>query len=43
MGFIVPNLTLPSRAVVLFCIKQGTAEEWINEGRQTVKMNRRIV
>ena len=34
------NLTLPSRAVVRFYNKRGTAEEWIREGKQAVKMTR---
>ena len=34
VGFIVTNLTLPSRAVVRFYNKRGTAEQWIKEGRQ---------
>ena len=29
MGFIVTNLSLPSRAVVRFYNKRGTAEQWI--------------
>jgi hypothetical protein len=41
VGFIVTNLTLPSRAVVRFYNKRGTAEQWIKEGTQTVKMMRR--
>ena len=40
MGFIVTNLTLPSRAVVRFYNKRGTAEQWIKEGKQSVKMTR---
>ena len=40
MGFIVTNLTLPSRAVVRFYNKRGTAEQWIKEGEQAVKMTR---
>jgi hypothetical protein len=39
VGFIVTNLTLPSRAVVRFN-KRGTAELWIKEGKQAVKMTR---
>jgi len=39
-GFIVTNLTLPSRAVVRFYNKRGTAEQWIKEGKQAVKMTR---
>jgi hypothetical protein len=40
-GFIVTNLTLPSRAVVRFYNKRGTAEvaaATIKEGKQAVKM-----
>src|SRR5665811_736296 len=40
VGFIVTNLTLPSRAVVWFYNKRGTAEQWIKEGTQAVKMTR---
>ena len=40
VGFIVTNLTLPSRAVVRFYDKRGTAEQWIKEGKQAVKMTR---
>ena len=40
MGFIVTNLNLPSRAVVRFYNKRGTAEQWIKEGKQAVKMTR---
>jgi hypothetical protein len=39
-GFIVTNLELPSRAVVRFYNKRGTAEQWIKEGKQAVKMTR---
>jgi hypothetical protein len=38
VGFIVTNLTLPSRTVVRFYNKRGTAEQWIKEGKQAVKM-----
>jgi len=34
VGFIVTNLNLPSRAVVRFYNKRGTAEQWIKEGKQ---------
>jgi hypothetical protein len=37
---IVTNLSLPSRAVVRFYNKRGTAEQWIKEGKQAVKMTR---
>src|SRR5437667_1613235 len=40
LGFIVTNLTLPSRAVVRLYNKRGTAERWIKEGKQAVKMTR---
>ena len=40
VGFIVTNLTLPSRAVVRFYNKRETAEQWIKEGKQAVKMTR---
>jgi hypothetical protein len=38
VGFIVTNLTAASRAVVRFYNKRGTAEQWIKEGKQAVKM-----
>ena len=34
------NLTLPSRGVVRFYNGRGTAEQWIKEGKQAVKMTR---
>ena len=40
VGFIVTNLETPSRAVVRFYNKQGTAEQWIKEGKQAVKITR---
>ncbi len=40
VGFIVTNLETPSRAVVRFYNKRGTAEQWIKEGKQAVKMTR---
>ena len=40
VGFIVTNLTLPSRAVLRFYNKRWTAEQWIKEGKQAVKMTR---
>jgi hypothetical protein len=40
VGFIATNLTLPSRAVVRFYNKRGTAEQWIKEGKQAVKITR---
>src|SRR6516225_7754725 len=40
VDFIVTNLEMPSRAVVRFYNKRGTAEQWIKEGKQAVKMAR---
>ena len=40
VGFIVTNLAASSRAVVSFYNKRGTAEQWIKEGKQAVKMTR---
>ena len=40
VGFIVTNLEMDSRAVVRFYNKRGTAEQWIKEGKQAVKMTR---
>jgi hypothetical protein len=40
VGFIVTNLEAPSRPVVRFYNKRGTAEQWIKEGKQAVKMTR---
>jgi len=40
VGFIVTNLEADSRAVVRFYSKRGTAEQWIKEGKQAVKMTR---
>ena len=43
VGFIVTNLEMPSRAVVRFYNKRGTAEPWIKEGKQAVKMTGSLV
>ena len=40
VGFFVTNLTLPSRAVVRFYNKRGTAEQWIKEGKLAVNWTR---
>ena len=40
VGFIVTNLAASSRAVVRFYNKRGTAEQWIKESKQAVKMTR---
>jgi hypothetical protein len=38
VGFILTNLETDSRAVVRFYDKRGTAEQWIKEAKQAVKM-----
>ena len=38
VGFIATNLETGSRAVVWFYNKRGTAEQWIGEGKQAVKI-----
>jgi hypothetical protein len=38
--FIATNLETGSRAVVRFYNNRGTAEQWIREGKQAVKMTR---
>ncbi len=40
VGFIVTSLTASNRAVMRFYNKRGTAEQWIKEGKQAVKMTR---
>jgi hypothetical protein len=40
VGFIVTTLETDSRAVVRFYNKRGTAEQWIKQGKQAVKMTR---
>ena len=40
VGFVVTNLETDNRAVVRFYNKRGTAEQWIKEGKQAVKMTR---
>jgi hypothetical protein len=40
VGFIVTTLAAENRAVVRFYHKRGTAEHWIKEGKQAVKMTR---
>ena len=40
VGFIVTNLATSSRAVVRFYNKRETAEQWIKESKQAVKMTR---
>jgi len=36
----VTNVTLPSRSVVRFYNKRGTAEQWIKEGKQATSVAR---
>ena len=40
VGFIVTSLGLPSRAVVRFYNRRGTAEPWIKEGKQAAPWTR---
>jgi len=40
VGFIVINWQTTSRAVVRFYNERGTAEQWIKEGKQAVRMTR---
>ena len=40
VGFIVTNRALPSRSVVRFYNKRGTAEQWIKEGKQATHWTR---
>jgi Transposase DDE domain group 1 len=40
VGFIVTSLSLPSRAVVRFYNRRGTAEQWIKEGKQATHWTR---
>ena len=40
VGFIVTSMRLPSRSVVRFYNKRGTAEQWIKEGKQATHWTR---
>ena len=40
VGFIVTNLTRPSRRVVKFYNGRGTAEQWIREGKNALRWTR---
>jgi hypothetical protein len=40
VGFIVTNMSLPSRFLVRFYNKRGTAEQWIKEGKQATHWTR---
>ena len=43
VGFIVTNMVLPSRSVVRFYNKRGTAEQWIKEGKQATHWDAAVV
>jgi Transposase DDE domain group 1 len=40
VGFIVTTLRWPSRAIVRFYNRRGTAEQWIKEGKQAAHWTR---
>ncbi len=40
VGFIVTNMTRPAERVVAFHNQRGTAEQWIEEGKNAVKWTR---
>jgi hypothetical protein len=40
VGFLVTNMTLPSRSLLCFYNKRGTAEQWIKEGKQATSWTR---
>lgn len=40
VGFLVTNMALPSRPLVRFYNKRGTAEQWIKEGKQATHWTR---
>ena len=40
VGFVVTSMSLPSRSVVRFYNKRGTAEQWIKEGKQATHWTR---
>ena len=40
VGFIVTNLSRPAERVVAFYNKRGTCEQWIKEGKGTIKWTR---
>ncbi len=43
LRFIVTNMSLPSRSVVRFYNKRGTAEQWIKEGKQADALDTAVV
>jgi hypothetical protein len=40
VGFIVTNMSRPAERVVAFYNKRGTCEQWIKEGKGTIKWTR---
>ena len=40
VGFLVTSMALPSRYLVRFYNKRGTAEQWIKEGKQATSWTR---
>lgn len=40
VGFIVTNLARPANRIVAFYNQRGTAEQWINEGKNALKWTR---
>ena len=40
IGFIVTNLNRPAELVVTFYNHRGTAEQWINKGKNAIKWTR---
>jgi hypothetical protein len=40
VGFLVTNMSLPSRSLVRFYNQRGTAEQWIKEGKQATSWTR---
>ncbi len=40
VGFMVTNMSLPSRSLVRFYNRRGTAEQWIKEGKQAASWTR---
>jgi len=40
VGFLVTNMLLPSRSLVRFYNKRGTAEQWIKKGKQATSWTR---
>ena len=43
VGFIVTSMSLPSRSLVRFYNKRGTAEQWIKEGKQATPLDTAVL